>query len=96
MLKSKFPVKSRELPEYCVLLESKNDIPVTKAVKNVWAKSTVCTRKFGDGSLLQTRYDIGVVITVLSLLISTVPQTKRGQVTAPNCQARGCNCYNEE
>lgn len=89
-------MKSRKLPEYCVLLESENDIPFTKAVKNVSAKSTVFTRKFGDGSLLQTRYDIGVVITVLSLLISTGPQTKRGQVTAPNCQARGCNCYNEE
>ena len=89
-------MKSRKLPEYCVLLESEKDIPFTKAVKNVSEKSTVFTRKFGDGSLLQTRYNIGVVITVLSLLISTGPQTKRGQVTAPNCQARGCNCYNEE
>lgn len=75
MLKSKFPVKSRKLPEYCVLLESENDIPFTKAVKNVWVKSIVFTRKFGDGFLLQTRYDIGVVITVFSLLISTGPQT---------------------
>lgn len=38
ILKPKYSVRSRKLPEYCLLLEVKKDIPFTTAVKNLLVK----------------------------------------------------------